>query len=415
MNLLDELKARNIINNITNEDKVKNFFANKNSSFYIGFDPSFRSLHLGNYLQLVTLKRLVNAGYNAYALIGGATGKIGDPSGKNNERKLLEQKTIDENVTALTRQIKKITNCSIINNENFYKDMNLFTFFRTIGKSININYLLEKDIIARRLETGISFAEFSYALIQAYDFLYLYKNHNVTMQIGGSDQWGNITTGIELIRKEIGDDNKACGLTLNLLTKSDGTKFGKSESGAIYLDEKITSAYQLYQFLVNQADQDLEKLFLSLTFYSINEIKEIIEKHNKNKSIRYGQKLLAKTIVSNLHGKAKADECTKISEIVFSGNLSSLNEETLLDVLSNIPHFIADKHSYNICDLLVEASICPSKSNARQLIQSKSIYVNDQLIEDFNTEINSCNALGKNKKFSYIKKGKKNFYLINWR
>lgn len=235
------------------------------------------------------------------------------------------------------------------------------------------------------------------------------------MQLGGSDQWGNITTGVELIRKNVGEDNAACGMTLNLLTKADGTKFGKSESGAIYLDPEITSPYQLYQFLVNQTDQDLEKLYMALTFLPVDKIHDILAQHNANKSLRSGQKILAQTITTDLYGQKQAQECARISEIVFSGNLSSLDEKTLLDVLSTIPSYEATSSSYNICDLLVNAKLCPSKSNARQLIQSKSIYVNDKLVDNFNTEITKKNALGTTRKFSYLKKGKRNFYLINWK
>ena len=229
MDILAELKARNVVNNITNEEKVQEFIKSKKYALYCGFDPSFKSLHLGNYLMLVTLKRFIKAGYDVIALVGGATGQIGDPSGKKAERQLLSEKIIEANVNEIKKQIESIVKgAKVINNLEFYKGKTLFDFLRDVGKTINVNYLLEKEIISKRLESGISYAEFSYTLIQAYDFCYMYKNLNVHMQLGGSDQWGNITTGTELIRRTCGDDNLACGMTMNLLTKADGTKFGKS-------------------------------------------------------------------------------------------------------------------------------------------------------------------------------------------
>lgn len=414
--LLKELNERKVINNITNQEKINELLKSvNNGAIYIGFDPSFKSLHLGNYLMLVTMKRFVNAGYKVYALIGGATGRIGDPSGKANERNLLAEKLVEKNVEALNKQIKTITNCEIINNYDFYKNLTIFDFLREVGKEINVNYLLEKDIISRRLETGISYAEFSYSLIQGYDFYCLYKNNNVHLQIGGSDQWGNITTGIELIRKKVGEHNLACGMTLNLLTKSDGTKFGKSESGAIYLDANITSPYLMYQFLINQNDADVEKLLLSLTFLSVDEINKLMQKHKEQPWARIAQKELAKQIVTDIHGEKEYEKCVEISLAFFSGKLNELSESDLLLALSGMPNYEADLDLYNICDLLVLLKVCNSKSQARQLVESKSIYVNDKLIDDIHSDIFKKDALGKNNLFTYIRKGKKNYFIVNWK
>lgn len=414
--LLKELKDRKVINNITNEDKLNKVLnIQPKPSLYVGFDPSFKSLHLGNYLMLVTMKRFINAGYTVYALIGGATGRIGDPSGKKVERALLNENVVKDNANALSYQISSITNCKIINNDIFYHNLTIFDFLREVGKEININYLLEKDIIARRLETGISYAEFSYTLIQGYDFYCLYKQYNVYLQLGGSDQWGNITTGIEIIRKKIGEDNLACGLTLNLLIKADGTKFGKSESGAIYLDKYITSPYLMYQFLINQNDSDVQKLLLSLTFLSVDEINKIIIEHNQKPWYRLAQKKLAEQIVSDIHGKEEYKKCVKISDAFFGGKLSKLSESDLFLALSGMPSYLADQSSYNICDILVLLTVCTSKSQARQLVQSKSICVNNELIDDIHYEISINHALGTNNLFSYIRKGKKNYYIINWK
>ena len=416
MDILAELKARNVVNNITNKEKVQEFVKSKKYGLYCGFDPSFRSLHLGNYLMLVTLKRFVKAGYKTIALVGGATGQIGDPSGKKSERVLLEKKLIESNIESIKKQIESIVSgAKVLNNLDFYKDESLFTFLRDTGKLINVNYLLEKEIIAKRLESGISYAEFTYTLIQAFDFCYMYRHDDVHLQLGGSDQWGNITTGTELIRKTVGDNNGACGMTLNLLTKSDGTKFGKSEGGALYLDKSLTSPYAMYQFLINQADEDVKKLLLALTFIPVEEIDEIMDKHNANKALRLAQKTLAKTIITDIHGVKEAEKCEKISQTLFSGNLDELDEKDIKVALNGVPTFDADKSSYDICDLLVNAQVCPSKSNARQLIQSKSISVNGKLISDIHEMINSKNAKGDKEKFSYIKKGKKNYFLVNWK
>ncbi len=413
MDIFDELKVRKVLNNITNIDKANEFVSSKKWGLYCGFDPSFKSLHLGNYLMLVTLKRFINAGYPTYAIIGGATGRIGDPSGKKNERKLLDIDTIKDNIKCINTQIKKIIGAKIIDNYEFYKGMDMLDFLRDVGKYFNVNSMLEKEIVSKRLEVGISFAEFSYTLIQSYDFYKLYVDYNVALQIGGSDQWGNITNGVDFIRKKTNDNNKSFGMTVNLLTKSDGTKFGKSESGAIYLDPKITSPYLMYQFLINQADTDVEKLLLTLTFISVDEIKEIIKKHNENKSLRYGQKILAKTIVSDIHGETEAEKCIKLSEMFFSGKIDELSNEDLLVVLNGMPKIDANEDQYNILDILILLNVCESKSQARQLIQGKSIFINNKLIDNIDFIVNRADAI--QNKFSYIKKGKKNYFLINWK
>ena len=416
MDILTELKARNVINNITNEEKAKELVKSKKFGLYCGYDPSFRSFQLGNYLMLVTLKRFVKAGYPTVALVGGATGQIGDPSGKKAERVLLQEDLIANNIKDIRKQIEAVvTGATVVNNLDFYKNETLFTFLRDTGKLINVNYLLEKEIISKRLDTGISYAEFTYTLIQAYDFRYMYQTMGVHMQIGGSDQWGNITTGIELIRKTVGDNHAACGMTLNLLTKSDGTKFGKSEGGAFYLNKELTSPYAMYHFLINQADEDVKKLLLALTFISVEEIEDIMKKHNENKGARLAQKTLAKTIINDIHGEQEAEKCEKISATLFSGNLDELSESDIKVALNGVPTFNADKSEYDICDLLVNATVVPSKSNARQLIPSNSISVNGKTINDIHEMISKQNAKGDKEKFSYIKKGKKNYFLVNWK
>ena len=416
MDIITELKQRGVINNITNEEKAQKFLSNKDFSLYIGFDPSFRSLHLGNYLMLVTLKRFIQHGYKPIALVGGATGQIGDPSGKKAERKILQKDLIKENVEAIKKQFHDVLgdNVEVVNNADFYEGMSIFDFFREIGKNINVNYLLEKEIISKRLETGISYAEFSYNLIQGYDFQYLYQHKNVVLQMGGSDQWGNITTGIEMIRKAVGDNNNAFGITFNLLTKSDGTKFGKSEGGAFYLDKTITSPYTMYQFLLNQSDADVEKLLKYLTFYSIEEINQIIAEHNQNPSLRIGQKKLADAIVKDIHGEDELNKCHQISQMFFTNSLDQLSAQDLKMALSCVNNFdVIGSDSISILDALVGLKVVDSKSKARQLITGKSIYVNNKLVEDINMNVTKSMAI--DNEFVYLRKGKKNYFIINFK
>jgi tyrosyl-tRNA synthetase len=361
---------------------------------------------------LLILKRLKLLGYKPYALIGGATGLIGDPSGKKHERQILSLEQIKTNVQKITKQINTITGVSVINNNTFYQNINLFDFLRDVGKLINVNYLLEKESIKLRLETGISFSEFTYGLIQGYDFAHLYQNNHITLQIGGSDQWGNITTGIELIRKICGEQNDACGLTINLLTKADGTKFGKSESGAVYLDASYTSPYQLYQFLINQSDKDVIKLLKFLTFYTKDEIAHIIKTHEDNVKKRYAQKQLAKAVVQDIHGAKAVINSEFISAAFFEDRIDTLSVPQLIEALKDSESFVTKKNQYDIVTLLVESKICASKTAARKLIDEKAIYVNKELVNDYSMLITKANAL--DQKISYIKKGKRNYYLVIW-
>lgn len=410
MDFIAELKWRGLIANTTNENKIRKFI-NEKQGAYIGFDPSFDSLHLGNYIMVLLLKRLSYYGHKAYAVIGGATGLIGDPSGKKDERKLQDSERIKLNAELISKEIVKYGKCEIVNNFDIYNKMNFLDFLRDIGKNINVNYLLEKNIIKRRLETGISYAEFSYALIQAYDFYWLYMYKNVTLQIGGEDQWGNITTGIEFIDKNI-ESNNACGLTITLLTKSDGTKFGKSEKGAIYLNPKYTSPHDMFQFFINQNDDDVEKLLKFMTFFNEEEINAIMITHKTKSKERFAQFKLAESVISDIHGKEIFEKCLNTSKVLFTKELSKLNDDELFEALQRTNKFHAQKSEYNIVDLLFESKLTPSKTVARQLIASKSIVVNHQLVTAIDKKIHKEDAFGK--KFSYIKKGKKDYCLIIW-
>ncbi|MDR0674860.1 MAG: tyrosine--tRNA ligase [Mycoplasmataceae bacterium] len=411
MSFIAELKWRGLLNNITNQTKIQ-YFEEQHGGTYIGFDPSSDSLHLGNYIMILILRWLKKFGHKPIAVIGGATGQIGDPSGKKTERTMLDIEKAKKNVLAIQEQLKKYADVEIFDNAAIYKNTTLFDFLRNVGKLINVNYLLEKDIIKSRLESGISYSEFSYNLIQGYDFAWLYHHKSIVLQIGGSDQWGNITTGIEIIRKMYGDNNHACGLTISLLTKADGSKFGKTENGAIFLDKKYTSPFMMYQFLYNQSDADVDKLLKCLTMLEQKDIKDIIQKHNNAPFKRIAQTRLTQSVLTDIHGEHEYQRCLKISNALFKGNIEQLEVNELYDALTSLPSFVATEHSYNITDLLVLCGACISKSESRKLIQTNSIYVNNKLINSFDTNINQSDSI--NNKFSYIKKGKKNYFLIKW-
>ncbi|XQP55367.1 MAG: tyrosine--tRNA ligase [Mycoplasmoidaceae bacterium] len=412
MNLIKELRDRGIINNVSDEKKLQDAIDQK-LGVYIGFDPSFKSLHLGNYIMIHLLNLFAKAGLQTYAVLGGATGRIGDPSGKKSERTLLDLKVLDANIEAVSKQLKKLANVKeVINNYDIYKNVSLFTFLRNVGKLVNVNYLLEKDIIKTRLETGISFTEFSYNLIQGYDFVWLYNHKGVAIQCGGSDQWGNITTGLEMIRKVNGEKAKAVALTINLLTKADGTKFGKSEKGAIYLDPTITSPYEMYQFFLNQADDDLNKMFNFFSDLSLDEIKTLLAKHNENKGARLGQKTLAQEIITKIHGKDAYDQCLKISDALFYGKFDQLTLDEL-DICAKQFNLYKINQEMNLVDFLIQNQIIQSKRVFRELLQAKTLTVNNIVVdkEDFKL----TNKLTYFDKYTIIKKGKKNYFMLTWK
>lgn len=412
MKLIDDLKWRGILNAITNDEKLEEAIK-LNKCAYVGFDPSAPSLHLGNYVMLIMVRRLQLYGIKTYAIIGGATGMIGDPSGKSSERNLLDFETVNKNKLAIKEQLKKFASQNILDNYDNFKDMNYLTFLRDVGKMVNINYLLEKEIIKSRLETtGMSYTEFSYNLIQSYDFLQFYKNYDVAIQVGGSDQWGNITAGIEMIRKSIGDDNLACGITLNLLTNSEGKKFGKSEKGAIFLDPNLTSPYAMYQFLINQTDADVIKLLKFLTLLSHKEISEIEEIHLKEPFRRHAQHKLAKWVMIDIHGKEIYERIKEISEILFNGDIKKLTINELKSAMNNVPSVNINNAELNIVDFIIANNITDSKRVARELITNNSIMINGDKINNLDFIVKKSDAF--NNEFTIIKKGKKNYFVTNW-
>lgn len=408
MKLFDELKWRGLVKDIAGSD-IEDKLNNEQITFYWGTDPTADSLHLGHYSSLLTAKRLANAGHHPILLVGGATGLIGDPR-PTAEREIMAKDTLNKNLEGIKKQVDRIFDgrATIVNNYDWMKDYNYLDFLRDVGKYINVNYMLNKDIINRRLETGITYAEFSYTLIQGYDFLHLYEKYNCVMQAEGSDQWGNITTGIDLIRKKIGKE--AYGFTMPLVLDAQGNKFGKSEGNALWLDINKTSSYELYQYLINTDDSMCESYLKIFTFLSPEEIMEVVKKHNEEPHLRLAQKTLAKEIITDLHGKEEYDKAVKISEALFSGNVKDIDTNLIGKVFKDVPNSDM-KSDKNIVDLLVDTNICSSKREAREFITTGAISINGERITDLDTIITKDNSI--DNKYIIVRRGKKKYYLVN--
>ena len=407
MKFYDELKWRGLIKDEAGEDLEK-VINECNATFYWGTDPTADSLHIGHYSSLVTAKRLAKAGFKPILLIGGATGMIGDPR-PTAEREIIDKETIFKNVESIKKQVTDIFNgnVEVVNNYDWTKDINILDFLRDTGKYINVNYMLAKDIINRRLETGITFAEFTYTLLQGYDFMHLYETKGVTMQVEGSDQWGNITTGIELINKKLG--KTAYAFTMPLILDSTGKKFGKSEGNALWLDKNKTSSYELYQYLINSTDDKVEEYLKVFTFLSKEEIEDVMKKHVEKPEERLAQKTLAKEIISDLHGEDEYKKAVKISEALFSGNIKELTEEELVDAMSGVETHEVDTEK-NIVDFLVDTGILSSKREAREFVSNGSISVNGEKVTDLEYLVNKETSLYN--KYIVVRRGKKKYYLV---
>lgn len=406
MNILNELKERGILKNISSEEKFNSL--EKGAKVYIGFDPTAQSLHLGNYIQIKTLQRFKQAGFTPIMVVGGATGMIGDPSGRNTERNLLDSKTLENNKEKIRKQLSKF-DIDVVDNYDFYKDMNILYFLREVGKLISINYMLSKDVVSSRLENGISFTEFSYQLIQGWDFYQLYKLHNTKIQVGGSDQWGNITTGLEIISKKC-ENPDAVGITLNLLTDENGNKFGKSTGGgSLWLDKDMNSPYNLYQFLFNQSDSQIEKLLLWLTSLEINEIKNIIKNHFENPSLQNAQRVLAFEVVKDIHGYNEAQKSFNLSQFIFNPQFD-ITSLKLNEFENMIDHFkvLEVKNDSNLVEELMKNEVFKSKREVREFIQNKSLKFNFTPVDE-NTKISS--SLFDNK-YAIVNKGKKQIFIL---
>ncbi len=424
MNFLEELRWRGMLYDMT--PGTEELLENNKVIGYIGFDPTAPSLTIGNLVQIMILKIFQNHGHTPIVLMGGATGRIGDPSGKDKERQLKTEEELDNNLEHQKQQMKRLLDFDsgdnkaiLINNYDFYKDMNILDFLRDVGKNLTINYMLSKDSVKNRLETGLSFTEFSYQLLQAYDFLYLYKNYDCVLQMGGSDQWGNITTGTEFIRRNI-TDGKAYAVTTPLLTKSDGKKFGKSEEGNVWLDPKLTSPYKFYQFFINVDDAMIPVLMRYFSLKSVEEIEAIESEYADNP--REYKKILAEELTRRIHSDDSFDSVMNVSEILFNkkataDKLQSLTIEELETIRDEIPSFkvpvqVVDD-GVNIIDLIAEhTKIVNSKSDARRAIKGNALSVNKVKITDFDFNINRQNLI--HDRFLMIENGKKNKFIIEF-
>ena len=409
MNFFEELQWRGLVKDIAGDD-LADKLNNESLTFYWGTDPTADSLHIGHYSSLVTAKRLAKAGHHPILLVGGATGLIGDPR-PTTERAIISKEEVAKNLDGIKKQVKEIVggDVEVVNNNDWMKEFTFTDFLRDVGKYINVNYMLDKDIIRRRLETGITFAEFSYTLIQGYDFLHLFKEKNCVLQAAGSDQWGNITTGVDLIRKMTG--KQAYGFTMPLILDASGKKFGKSEGNALWLNEDKTSSYELYQYLINSDDSKVEEYLKVFTFLTPEEILSVMKKHNEAPHLRIAQKTLAREIITDLHGKDSFEVALKISESLFSGDIKNLTVKEIEQAFNGIePYKISEDK--NIVDLLVDASICSSKREAREFITNGSIYLNGDRMTDLELVVNKDVAM--EGKYVIIRRGKKKYYVITF-
>ncbi len=421
MNLIADLRSRNLIQDIipgTEEQLNKEI-----TSGYVGFDPTADSLHVGSLLPITLLMRLQKAGHKPYALVGGATGMIGDPSGKSQERNLLDIETIQNNCSGIRRQLEKFLDFDLaslnaavmVNNYDWFREYSFLEFIRDIGKHISINYMLAKDSVQKRLETGMSFTEFTYQLIQGYDFYYLYNTKDVKLQVGGADQWGNIVTGTELIRRKGGGD--AFAFTCPLITKSDGSKFGKSESGNVWLDPERTSPYQFYQFWLKLPDADAEKMMLTFSFRPVEEINGLINEHRTAPHLRKLQKMLAEEMTTLVHSADDLLFAQKASEILFGQApldiLRSLNEKQLLEVMDGVPQVSGTKDTLHegleLITFLADRGVFTSKGEARKMIQNGGVSINKEKITAADYKLTAEHLL--NDHYILIQKGKSNYTL----
>lgn len=401
MKAYEDLKWRGLIQDISSPD-LEEKLNNEKLTFYIGTDPTADSMHIGHFSSFLIASRLKKYGHNPVLLIGGATGLIGDPK-PTAERKMITKEEVAKNVKGLTKQAKEIFGCEVVNNYDWCKDINFIDFLRDYGKFFNINYMLNKDIIKRRLDTGITYTEFSYMIMQSLDFLHLYENKNVTLQVAGSDQWGNITAGIELIRKKTGKE--VYGMTMPLVTDSQGKKFGKTEGNAIWLDKNKTSSYELYQFLINSDDEAVIDYLKKLTFLSKEEIEEIEKEHKKTPEKRLAQETLAKEIITFLHGENAYNDAKTISKALFSGNIKDLTDSQIEDAFKEVEKYKLEKNK-PIIDILTENKIVSSRREAREFLNNNAITLNGEIINDENYIIDN------NRKYNIIRRGKKKYYIF---
>lgn len=413
--LLEDLKYRQLVYQQTDEAGIKALLEKESVSIYCGTDPTGDSLHVGHLLPFLTLKRFADYGHKPFVLVGGGTGVIGDPSGRSEERQLQTLEVIAANAKKLEGQLRNIfrdnTNIEFVNNADWLGKLSMIEFLRDYGKLINVNYMLAKDSVSSRLENGLSFTEFSYALLQGIDFAYLNKNHNVKMQLGGSDQWGNIVTGLEIMRK-INGESDAFGFTIPLMLKSDGTKFGKSTGGAIWLDPEKTTPYEFYQFWFNTADADVVTTLKKFTFLSQTEIEDLAKSVEENAHLRLAQKRLAEEMVKIVHGEKALESALNITNALFSGNIKSLTAKELKEAVKGMPQSSLEKVDKNLVDYLVEAGVVTSKRQAREDISNGAISINGDKVTDLDYTISQKDRL--EDEFTVIRRGKKTYRLVSY-
>ena len=419
MTLLEDLQWRGIIYQQTDEEGIKETLEKEKISLYCGVDPTADSMHIGHLLPYLTLRRFQKHGHRPIVLVGGATGMIGDPSGKSEERKLQTTEIIQHNVECIQKQLSQIFDFEgdhgaiMVNNYDWAGSMDIVTFLRDYGKHVGVNYMLAKDTIANRLETGISFTEFTYTILQAMDFLHLYENFDCKMQVGGSDQWGNITTGLELIRKMAPEGSKAFGLTIPLVTKADGTKFGKTESGAIWLDPEKTTPYEFYQFWINTADADVIKYLKFFTFLSKEEIEGLEESVKNEPHLRKAQKALAEEMTRLIHGQDSLDQAIKITEALFNGEIQNLTATEIKQGFKDVPSYEhTTGEEIGIVDLLIAAGIVSSKRQAREDVTNGAVSINGQRVTETDYVVSEKDRI--EGQFTVIRRGKKKYFLIKY-
>ncbi len=404
MTLFEELKWRGLVQDISSPELIDKLNAG-GLTFYIGTDPTADSMHIGHYSSFLISKRLAKAGHHPILLIGGATGLIGDPK-PTAERPMISKEEVEHNFKGLKEQAERIFGFEVVNNFDWTKDINVIDFLRDYGKYFNVNYMLAKDKVKSRLESGITYAEFSYMILQALDFMHLYQTRNCVLQVAGSDQWGNITSGIELVRKKF--DKEVYGMVMPLVTDSRGIKFGKTEGNALWLDRNKTSSYELYQYLINLEDCMIIDYLKKLTFLSKEEIEDIERRHKEKPELREAHKILAREVITDLHGEEAYLEAVNISEALFSGNIENFTENDIKDAFKGIEPFKIDK-DMSLVDLLIYGGICSSKREAREFISNGSISVNGKKVIDLDLVISKDISLCS--KYIIIRRGKKKYYI----
>ncbi|MGY3779266.1 tyrosine--tRNA ligase [Isobaculum melis] len=416
MNIIDELEWRDAINQQTDAEGLRELVDTKKISLYCGVDPTGDSMHIGHLIPFMMMKRFQMMGHHPVILIGGATGTIGDPSGRTSERQLQTLEQVQANVDALTAQMQKLfdfggnSEVKMVNNFDWTHDLTLLDFLREYGKNFNINTMLAKDIVSSRLETGISFTEFTYQILQSMDFLHLFKHEDVQLQIGGADQWGNITAGLDLIRKKEGAEAKAFGLTIPLMLKADGTKFGKTAGGAIWLDPEKTTPFEFFQFWLNQDDRDVVRYLKFFTFLTQEEITDLAKKVETEPHKREAQKRLAHEMTNFVHGADALAEAEKITEALFSGDVAKLTADEIEEGFKNMPTFESSKEEKNIVEWLVDLGIEPSRRQAREDITNGAISMNGEKVTSVDAVASPKNSF--DERFILIRKGKKNYSLV---